>query len=238
MGGSAGAGGASGAMSVGGASGASGASGMTGGNSGAGGIGGSGGSAAPAMTEVAACVEYLHGFCNVRDRCNGGVGSEQAELECVADYAPGCPDNFFSEGSQRTIANALECAAEWRTWSCEDYAANRYPTCAPKGLRGAGESCLYGIQCLSRRCSGIPGMCGTCVGQVGLGEACYYESLECEDGLLCNVDGCYVPERAAPPPIVAIGEVCDNASLLCDITQAFCSNISADGLYTARCCRS
>ncbi len=179
----------------------SGTSGSAASGSGAGGAAaGEGSSTASAadssMTD--ACLEYSAARVRRFNECAGGTVRDEEDIERgIQD----CPDQYFSEGSTRTVAGLLDCAEQVRNFPCEEIVVSRVPPCVTPGTRVGGESCVYLTQCASLRCSGGGIMCGTCAAAAGPGEACDDSTVTCGANYSCEAGVCVeIPIEPPPPP--------------------------------------
>lgn len=185
-------------------------SGTGGTSSGSGGDSSGGGTGGGAEVEVpdsllGACRAYVMAQCLRREECAGTTSNRCAE---TADAY--CPDLLFSEGSTRTLEGVLDCAAEWKTFSCDNALVYKLPDCVTPGTRQVGETCVYPSQCATQECSGNGTSCGVCLELAEPGGACS-DTLICPPGEDCASGSCAPrePYSGEPAPVkLGEGEYC------------------------------
>ena len=127
-----------------------------GGNAATSGSAGSSGSAGgerpdpSSASELDACLYYLRSVCNRQfNECN----ERPAELHPCPDVEQTCPDRYFSDGSEFTVASLIACGDYWRTRSCDEIASGVDPACLTRGSLLLAEPCMFSTQCASLWCS-------------------------------------------------------------------------------------
>ncbi len=162
----------------------------TGGSS-SGGAGTGGGIKLPdgPLSKRAACRAYVQAQCERRAEC-----SNDPTRDCTWSAIDMCPDLLFSEGSQRTAEQVVECAEEWLTFDCNSVLLDKLPSCAIPGTLELGGWCIHPSQCASGACNGSTNVCGQCIPVVASGGACDDFSA-CPDGEICESGQCvsFVP---------------------------------------------
>jgi hypothetical protein len=149
-----------------------------------------------AVSETAACVEYMRAQCERKAEC-GLYASFEA---CFFQDVSLCPDYLFSPGSTRGVDDTLACAEAWHDAPCDDVRRGLPLACATPGTRQPGEACISGPQCASRVCSGRIDTCGTCRAVAADGEACVAGTQICELGFTCDADLALCVRYFVPPP--------------------------------------
>jgi hypothetical protein len=189
-----------------------------------------------ALSETAACVEYMRAQCERKAEC-GLYASFEA---CFFQDVSLCPDHLFSPGSVRGIDDTLACAEAWHDAPCDDVRRGLPLACATPGTRQPGEACISGPQCASRVCSGRIDTCGSCRAVAGDGEACVAGTQICELGFTCDADLALcvryfvppqrpqpeprpAPDAALPAPGEACTERCAGAASSCVCIDDTCS---------------
>ena len=168
-----------------------------GGNAATSGSAGSSGSAGgerpdpSSASELDACLYYLRSVCNRQfNECN----ERPAELHPCPDVEQTCPDRYFSDGSEFTVASLIACGDYWRTRSCDEIASGVDPACLTRGSLLLAEPCTFSTQCASLWCyAPTSGTCGVCVEERQEGESCGTEVEQCAGGLTCSSGICAVP---------------------------------------------
>ena len=148
-----------------------------------GGSGGIGGTAGAATSKTMACLAYATAVCERDQECD----QRPVDLAyCLQQVGGSCPDLIFSAGSKRTVAEALECAAVFRTMPCEQRNQAR-PACVSPGALLAGAPCIFPSQCESLSCTIASAGCGKCANIAARGQPCGTDiSTECERGSRCS----------------------------------------------------
>jgi hypothetical protein len=174
--------------------------------------GGGGGTDSGPPTEKSSCVTYITAFCEKSTSCNPSIKKEACQQSAEL-----CPEYFFSEGSTRTIASMLECAAEFAKISCTDWNAGLRPSCQTPGTLAAGSVCISPAQCASSNCDNlvIGTRCGRCSALYGADEECTdtgtFGPKVCPPNQQCD----QTTKRCAPivaPTVLAAGAPCTSNS--------------------------
>lgn len=145
--------------------------------------------------QVRACSAYVRAQCARKAECFGETGA------CLTDGDP-CPYFLFQPGSTRTVESTLRCAAQFKTWSCDDFTNNRYPDCVSVGTLKKGEACSVRAQCATDYCTND--VCGACGEVVEPGAACDRYTSFCPSGTTCTAGHCV----DLGPPASAEGDAC------------------------------
>lgn len=148
-------------------------------------------------TPYGACVTYVVAQCQRRAECEGWTLGDDIPCRHAIDS---CPDFFFSEGSNVTVDNLLECANDWENHSCDDWDEAIWPECTRlPGTVPDQEPCLFSSQCESRHCQGGDGQCGVCLPEGEEGDVCSGEgAVGCPQGTWCD-GGTGTCEAPDPP---------------------------------------
>lgn len=113
------------------------------------GVGDGGTAGVSAVSAEDACRSWVEATCTRSGECQDPPGPP---FESCLRASEQCPGYLFASGSTRIPDEVPACAASLAAVSCEDWRANRLPSCATPGTRGDGESCHYSSQCQSRNC--------------------------------------------------------------------------------------
>ncbi len=186
-----------------------------------GGQGGGQGGAITASNEFEACAAYTLAVCQRDVEC--GYFADPCDSE---ELAMNCPDQYFSDGSTRTVEGLVACAEEWRTHPCDQVLLGVPPDCVLPGTRAPGEACVFGSQCQTLVCGGTSldadhPQCFTCLRNYGSDEDCTVGGAVCPIGQNCDQTSkrCAVPTTAPEPiDIPGLNEECGSYcadSLLC-----------------------
>jgi hypothetical protein len=184
------------------------------------------------MSRTEACITFSIARSLRYAECQG----EQVSEDELSREVIGCPDKFFSDSTVRTVDGLLDCAEQYRTFSCDLLLAGRYLDCMTPGTRAGGEPCAFSTQCQALVCDrDVRGTCGRCGALVARGGACGGQELICALNDQC-VDGICV-ERATtpPPPIMEVPEIDLPTGAACE-NHAECTGeeLCFDGVCTAR----
>lgn len=165
-----------------------------GGNAGASGTASGGSAGAVGNSLAEACIAYAVALCQRRAECYGRPVDERACL--TSSWS--CPDVVTSSGSTRTLATLQACAAAYRTFSCDDFAAGKFPDCVTPGTLPRGAPCQYPSQCSTLSCK-VPsgGACGVCALAVDAGESCSAPDVNCRSETFCDAGTCRTTEAVA-----------------------------------------
>ena len=220
-----------------GAGGSAGAAGTAGTAGSAGSAGGAAGSAGAMLSQHEACVEYTRVVCNrMYNDCEGSPTDDEP-CEDTTDW---CPDLFFSEGSNTTVADVIACIAAWKATSCDDISRSYFPDCGlPPGDVAAGAPCAFSTQCATHRCGNwgtdeAHPDCGVCIERpVAAGDPCETSELcpmdtTCADGICAAT---YVSNQPAGAVCTRFGQCV--AGYLCfdteDGSEMRCQPIPSEG---------
>jgi hypothetical protein len=198
--------------------------GVTSGGSGSGGTGGAagnsnvsgnapGGSSAGGAKPVGdtmaeACLAYSVAVCKRRAECGGFSGDD------CPTAGTNCPDSTASPGATRTVEGLKACAVTYETLPCDQVNAGILPPCVTPGERAQGEPCVFPSQCSGLSCKYTDADCGKCAVEVGMGESCAADDVECAAGFTCGANDVCVP---ITPPATPAGpnEPCVNTPYSC-----------------------
>ena len=133
------------------------------------------------MTPLDACRAAVKAQCDRRVACFGS--QEQWTADCLRFSNP-CPDYYFNEDSDRTVADVFACLDTLANQPCTELYLNLVPPCLSKGKLPSGSACGYSSQCQMGFCMSGPDQCGTCHAHVKLGELC--TQYDCELGAFCH----------------------------------------------------
>jgi len=110
--------------------------------------------------------------------CTGGSANDYLR------FANLCPDYYFGEDSNRTLADVAACLASLSAQTCTDIALLMQPSCLATGKRPTGAACVYPSQCQSGLCALHRPQCYTCVEVSTVGGPC--QGGHCPYGSFCH----------------------------------------------------
>lgn len=203
------------------------------------------------MSATEACVKYANTYCYRLLQCRGEP-IEDANGSC-AQVSFRCPDLLFSEGSTRTVADVLECAAVYANYDCGALLRGEFPACITKGTRKTGDSCEFASQCESVSCTRNDGTCGQCQQIATAEDDCNDSLMVCPAMYDCNPDGTCVNQAPTAPESswtapesnpgadapIAIGGDCRDAPDRChpasQCVGGVCQPLGLRGLFELTC---
>jgi hypothetical protein len=127
-----------------------------------------------------ACLAYSVAVCERLAECGG-----YSDADCLT-FGDRCPDSTASPGATRTIEGLKACAVTYETLPCDQVDAFVVPACVTPGERAQGEPCVFNSQCSSLTCKYASAECGKCALEVGMGESCAADDVECASGYQCG----------------------------------------------------
>jgi hypothetical protein len=154
---------------------------------------GSSGSSGPSIAQ--ACADVAGQRCNERSECtlpDGTTGTGFSLPEnygdlstCLTRETLNCTNGLMSPGTGNSPAKVELCAAEFVSYTCQNYFDNQPPTdCAVTGSEANGAGCAFNGQCGSGYCQGTKSSaCGTCADAPAVGADCTNSS--CTTGQRC-----------------------------------------------------
>jgi hypothetical protein len=162
----------------------------------------------------AACQKWATQLCGRLDACAPvSVDVDYGDVAaCIARNVPPCVSSLAANGTGRTLASVLACAASYDTASCDDVVVGRPPpSCRVPGTLPGGARCGDDAQCAGPQsyCRIAPdATCGTCAALGESGAPCASDR-DCESGLVCYFS-CMAP--------VGLHEPCDGMTRQCPQT--------------------
>jgi hypothetical protein len=145
------------------------------------------------------CDDLVNAICNKLQECYPlAIQLAYKDVnECMARQASQCVKSINAPSTGATAAYASDCAAAYRTLSCDKLTVAPDACKTPAGQLADGAPCGDGAQCTGRRCNKPTwATCGACSTKVAAGGDCKATS-DCDDSLTCAKNGkCVVPAKA------------------------------------------
>ena len=140
----------------------------------------------------------------IRVQCERMAVCQGNPIDDCVRFANPCPDYYFNQDSNRTVAGIAACVGPLGARTCSDLALGLFPSCFVGGNRPEGAGCAYPSQCRSGTCGG-GSVCEVCrAGDLPLGGSC--AGAGCRSGGFCHNGVCVA---ASAITYATEGQPCD-----------------------------